>query len=127
MKKLLFIAALIMGLVLAACSVLTPPAPTPSKKSETIRVGFSSDADMGDVPTLMALDMLTTEGYTVQPTFFSAADVEMAAIDKGDIDIGNGSVRNAWGAIAKGGNLRTVMEQIANDWLMVSTPDLKTC
>ena len=127
MTKMFFVAALLAGLVLAACATVAPtPTPAPAK-SGTLRVGFSSDADMGDVPTLMALDALTAEGYTVQPTFFSAADVEMAAIDKGDIDIGNGSVRNAWTAIAKGGNLRTIMEQISNDWLMVSTPDLKTC
>lgn len=129
MTKIFFVASLLCALMLAACAtVASTPTPTPAPaKGGTIRVGFSSDADMGDVPTLMALDLLTAEGYTVQPTFFSAADIEMAALAKGDIDIGNGSLRNAWQAISKGGELRTIMEQIANDWLMVSTPDLKMC
>jgi ABC-type nitrate/sulfonate/bicarbonate transport system substrate-binding protein len=125
MKKLLLLALVLGFSALVGCATPTPTAVP--KKSGTIRVGFSSDADLGDVPTLMALDVLRSEGYTVQPTFFATADVEVAALAKGDLDIGNGSTRTIWSADAQGAAILTVAEEASDDWSLVARNDLKNC
>lgn len=129
MKKLAALVLFLLCLTWNACAAPTPmaPAPTTALKSGTIRVGFSTVADAGDVPSLMAHDLLREEGYTVQTTFFSAADLEVAALAQGDVDIGNGSTRTHWAAVAKGAGIRTVMEQVALLWSILAKPEIKTC
>lgn len=116
-------------LILTACAAPglgIAPVPTVSKTG-TIRVGFSSNADVGDVPSLMAHELLREMGYTVQATFFSSADVAVAALSQGDVDVGNGSMRTYWAAIAKGADIRTVMEQVALLWSLAAKPQIHDC
>lgn len=120
----------LLALVLGAGALLGCAAPTPavtSKKNGTLRVSFSSAADVGDVPTLMALDVLRGEGYTVETTFFATAEVEVAALAKGDIDIGNGSTRTVWSAVAQGAPLLTIAEEARDDWSLVTNNTIMTC
>ncbi len=121
---------LIGAIILTACApaAMPNPAATPApKKSGTIRVGFPTSTDMGDVPSLMAHELLTAQGYTIQAVAFASADLEAAALAQGQIDIANGSMRTVWLAIAKGANARTIMEQLANVWSLVAKPEYKTC
>lgn len=82
---------------------------------------------MGDVPSLMAHELLTAQGYTIEVTAFTSADVETAALMQGALDIANGSMRTIWLGIGKGGNARTLMEQVADAWLLVAKLEIKTC
>jgi NitT/TauT family transport system substrate-binding protein len=109
---------------LTACAT---PAATPLPKTGTLRVGFSTEADVGDVPSLMAQDRLRAEGYTVETNFFSAADVQVAALTQGSVDIGNGSTRTAWNAVGKGAEIATIAEQAADAWSIVAVNEIKTC
>lgn len=111
-------------LLLAACA---NPTPTPAPKTGTLRVSFSTEADVSDVPTLMALERLRAEGYTVETNFFSAADVQVAALAQGSVDIGNGSTRTAWNVVGKGVEIATIAEQAADAWSIVAIPAIKTC
>lgn len=58
---------LMLFVCLTACA---SPAATPAPKTGTLRVGFSTEADVSDVPSLMAHDRLRAEGYTVETNFF---------------------------------------------------------
>ena len=123
MNKLLV--CLCAGLLwLAACTSQTV---TPAPKSGTLRVGFSTEADVGDIPSLMAHDRLRAEGYSVETNFFSAADVQVAALTQGSVDIGNGSTRTAWNAVGKGAEIVTIAEQAADVWSIVVSNEIKTC
>lgn len=123
----------ICAFVLGGCAPVAVPtgvspaiSPIPTK-SRIIRVGFSTSTDMGDVPSLMAHELLTAQGYTIEVTAFTSADLETAALMQGAIDIANGSMRTVWLGIGKGGNARTLMEQVADAWLLVAKIDIKTC
>ncbi len=124
MKKLFVAIGMIGLIVLASCAA--PSTPTP-EKSGTFRVGFASEVDFGDLPTLMAHDLLRAQGYTVEPQFFANADLEVAALAQGALDFGNGSTRTHWNAVAKSVPLVTVMEQTANVWSLVAKTGIKTC
>lgn len=131
MKTRRLISPLLLSLVLISCSTQAPPTPTPqasapSNKGE-IRMGFTSEADLGDVPVLMALDLLAQQGYTITPTYFSTADVAVTALANGDMDMGTGSTRTHWAAISKGGKIRTLMEEVGIAWILLTTPAIKTC
>lgn len=116
---------LIAGLLwLVACA---SPTAAPQPKSGTIRVGFSTEADVSDVPSLMAQDRLRAEGYTIETNFFTSADVQAAALTQGSVDIGNGSTRTAWNAAAKGAELATIAEEAADVWSIVAVNEIKAC
>jgi NitT/TauT family transport system substrate-binding protein len=124
-KRILTFTALIVLVLTAACAAPTPT-PTP-KKSGTYRIGFTTEADFADLPSLMAHDVLRGQGYTVETQFFAGADLEVAALAQGDLDFGNGSTRTHWNANAKDAGLLTVMEEAGNAWSLVAAPDIKTC
>lgn len=109
---------------LAACA---SPTPVSVPKSGTLRVGFSTEADMSDVPSLMAQDRLRAEGYTVETNFFPSADVQVAALMQGSVDIGNGSTRTTWNAVAKGAEIETIAEEAADAWVITAVNEIKTC
>ena len=121
------------AIISSACAVMVSPTSTATgmpavpPKSGTIRVGFPTTADMGDVPSLMAHELLSAQGYTIQSTAFASVDIEAAALAQGEIDIANGSMRTLWPAIGKGADARTIMEQVANVWLLIDKPEFQTC
>lgn len=75
----------------------------------------------------MAHDLLRAQGYTVETQFFAGADLEVAALAQGDLDLGNGSTRTHWNADAKGAGILTIMEEAGDAWSLVTRPDIKTC
>jgi NitT/TauT family transport system substrate-binding protein len=92
-----------------------------------IRVAYSSTADLGDVPSLLAQEPLASQAYDVQATFFAQAQLAVEALARGQADIGMGSTRTYWAAIARGAGLVTVMEQVANGWSILARPEITTC
>jgi NitT/TauT family transport system substrate-binding protein len=75
----------------------------------------------------MAHALLAADGYDVAPTFFASPQLAADALARGQVDVGNGSVRTYWAAIAKGASVATVMEQAGNGWALVSTSEVRTC
>jgi ABC-type nitrate/sulfonate/bicarbonate transport system substrate-binding protein len=75
----------------------------------------------------MAFDLLTAQGYTITPTFYSSGDVAVAALERGDADISNGATRNHWTAVKKGARIVTIMEQVANEWSVLSKKEMTRC
>lgn len=130
MSAKIFFSLCLWSLLVTSCAgAATSSAPTaiPLRKSGIIRVAFPTTPDTADVPSLMAHDLLRAEGYIVQATYFSNPDLAVAALAQGDMDIGNGSTRTHWAAIAKSAKIVTVMEQAANVWSLVTRPDLSSC
>lgn len=133
MKSIPILFLFISALVSSACAASVSPTgaatvkpPTPPK-SGTIRIGFSSSVDMGDVPSYMAHELLTAQGYTLQVITFASADLQAAALAQGELDIANGGVRPIWIAIGKGADARTIMEQVANAWMLVAKSEYTAC
>ena len=110
----------------AAPTPTAPSASTVASRTGTIRISLTT-LDTGDIPTMMVIDLLKSEGYDVQPIEFADTEVETAALAGGQIDIGRVSTVTHWAAVAKGAKILTVMEMSANDWYLLAKPEIKSC
>jgi ABC-type nitrate/sulfonate/bicarbonate transport system substrate-binding protein len=100
---------------------------TPSDtKRGTIRFEVPADADVADVPWLMAIDLLRDQGYTVETVSLSS-DLSAGAMAQGDLDIATLSNQRGWAAIGKGAPLVTVMDKSANTFMIIAPKDIRTC
>jgi NitT/TauT family transport system substrate-binding protein len=124
-KLVIGLQALLGLALLSACAGLARPTPTP--ELPPIRVAFASAADFGDLMVVNAHERLATQGYQVITTYFSGPEMAVEALSRGDADIGLGSVRMYWAAAGKGARIRTIMEQLANEWQIVAISDIRTC
>jgi NitT/TauT family transport system substrate-binding protein len=113
---------LLAAVLVAGCAAQNSP---PDIK--TIRVGYPSVADFQDLASLMALDELARGGYTVVTTFYAQSDLAVEALASGQADVGFGNTRAHWAAIAQGAEIRTIMEQVANGWSLVSRTEIAEC
>jgi ABC-type nitrate/sulfonate/bicarbonate transport system substrate-binding protein len=120
-------------LALAACAP-QPAAPVEVTRlvevtapPRLIRVAYASEADFGDVPTLLALRRLADQGYAVLPINYAQPEIAVEALARGDADLGAGSMRTYWAAVSQGARLATVMEQLANNWEIYAAPDIQGC
>lgn len=122
--------ALISGLLtlalLAACG---PAAPGPAGEASrpVIRVAYNSEADLEDLPSLLAHDILRADGYTVETVFFAQSELGVQALAQGEADFGHGALRPYWAAVAEGAEVMTLMEHVANAWSIVSLREVAAC
>jgi NitT/TauT family transport system substrate-binding protein len=112
---------------LVTCSLAIPAAGAAPTARRPIHVAYPSAADLGDLPSLMVEAQLTREGYDVRTTFYARAQLAVEAVARGHADVGMGSTRTYWAAIARGADVVTVMEQVANGWSLVARPEITTC
>lgn len=115
-----------MGVAVGAVT-LGPGGGSADDPVRQIRVAFSSTVDLGDLPSLMAHALLAAQGYDVVPTFFAHAQLAADALARGQMDVGNGSTRTYWAAIAKGADIATTMEQVGNGWSIMAATEIRSC
>jgi ABC-type nitrate/sulfonate/bicarbonate transport system substrate-binding protein len=109
------------GCVSSAVQVTSTAAPI------LIRVGYSSDKDLGDIPSLMAHERLSKQGYQIEPTFYASPDLAMAAAAEGKTDIIYGGPKTMWLAADKGAPLTLIGEQNASTLLVEVVDSIQTC
>jgi ABC-type nitrate/sulfonate/bicarbonate transport system substrate-binding protein len=136
MHKVVISALILLGVLSVACIPTMNPAqdsptenvdmPSPAK-SGTIRLEVPADADVADIPWLMAVDSLGEQGYAVEAISFSDTAIEVAAMAQGDLDISSVNTQVAWAAIAKGAPLLTYMDRYAITTMAISTIDIQAC
>ncbi len=136
------------GLVLAACSGTASPSPSPTPTAPpasagesmaaseapsatavtgSIGIGYPSEADSGDTPSILAINRLNQAGWTIKPTFFAQPETDFAAVSKGDIQIAIGSTSAALAAIQAGGKFHVIGTQEGVAWSVVGTNDVTKC
>jgi ABC-type nitrate/sulfonate/bicarbonate transport system substrate-binding protein len=137
-RLLLFIAvAGALAMLMTAC---TPPVPQPveqeqnpvseaedARRTGTLRIAYGNDLDMRELPIVMALNELEALGYTVEKISLSATSLVIEALVRGDADLGIASTRQAWSAIAKGGEFRTITQRCGSTLVVAGQPELTTC
>lgn len=103
------------------------PAPSPTPVTGSIGIGYPSNADSGDTPSILALNRLNDAGWTIKPTFFAQPETDFAAVAKGDIQIALGSTSAAFAAIQAGGKFHIIAKQEGVAWYVIAVNDIKTC
>lgn len=119
------ILALAAALLLAACGLGSQPAV--STQPLKIRVAYTSNADMEDIPSLIAHDRLREQGYEVEEIFYAQPELAVAALADGKGDFAAGSARTFWAGVSQGAEIVTIMEHASNSWTLVAVPEIQTC
>lgn len=131
MNRAITFGLVLLGSGLAACAAPTPvPSPatvTPSHKSGTLRIAILRAPNVKDIPRLMAIDLLREEGYTVTLQPFGGSDLIPAAMQRGDIEIGDSTSNQAWIAITKGLDVRSVVALGSMTFYFVTNQSVQTC
>jgi ABC-type nitrate/sulfonate/bicarbonate transport system substrate-binding protein len=76
---------------------------------------------------LLAHRDLERHGFEVEPLVFAQPELAAAAIARGDAEFANGGARPFWMAIARGGDLVTIMEHVGNEHAIVVTSAIASC
>ncbi|MBL8292754.1 MAG: ABC transporter substrate-binding protein [Bryobacterales bacterium] len=83
--------------------------------------------DVRDVPLLMALDDLTSQGYKVEKTYLASGALIADALGRGDADIGLVNNQTMWIAATKGVAVSTVMGFTEPTAIIAARSDIKSC
>ena len=128
MRKLRFLAFMILACTVVACSLRAPASATTSgRKSGTIRVGLSGTSNMRNVPLLMALDALKVQGYSVEVTTFAKTELAQTAMINGDTDIVAANVNNVATLVSKGADIRSIVGSTNMSFYLVVKQAIKSC
>lgn len=119
-------ATFVLALVFVLLSSCGPSSGTP-QVSRTIHVGYTSQADYEDLPSLIAHQRLRDMRYTVETTFFAQPGLAIEALARGQVDFTHSSIVAHWTAVSQGAEIVTLMEHTSNAWLLVTIPEIRSC
>jgi ABC-type nitrate/sulfonate/bicarbonate transport system substrate-binding protein len=92
-----------------------------------IRFADLVNVDVRDVPLLMAFDALAADGYTIEKTYLSSSTLITDALARGEADVAMSNTQTAWTAIAKGADIRTVVEATGPSNLFAAHARIQSC
>lgn len=136
MSRIIILISVLLCVLAVACAAPRPNAPnapltaSPTAapaKSGTIRIDVPADADVADIPWLMAIDSLEEQGYTTETISFSSAALSVTAMTQGDIDMATTTNQVAWAAVGKGAPVASFMDKAANTSMIITGQDVQTC
>jgi ABC-type nitrate/sulfonate/bicarbonate transport system substrate-binding protein len=134
MRRLIITALTLIAWLAMGCSA--PPIPTTvptagptaiPRKAGTLRYMHILNADMRFVPTLMALDDLQAQGYSVTNTSVASSALITDALARGDADVATFNNQTMWTAIAKGAAARTIMEGTGSSPYLLVKQGINSC
>ncbi|MBI2873473.1 MAG: ABC transporter substrate-binding protein [Firmicutes bacterium] len=120
---LLIVGLLLVGVGLTACKKQTTGKQGQLKK---IIVSYPSVADNGDVPSLLAWELMRAQGYEVVPKFFAKTELGVEAVLRGDAHIGNTGGQTLYAAIVQGAPMKAFVLQHRNNWVLAGRGATKT-
>lgn len=118
--------ALFVLILASACSGTAAQA-TPTKAPLTIRVGYTSSKGPTDIPSQMAQQRLSAQGYVFEPTFYSSGELVVAALSQGQADFGYGNPVSFLLAASKGTKSKWISTKVANTFLVAGVDSIKSC
>jgi NitT/TauT family transport system substrate-binding protein len=118
--------SLLVLLLASACSGAVGQ-PTPTAAPLTIRVAYTSDKGLSDIPNLLAQQRLSTQGYVFQPTFYASGELALAALAQGQADLAYGAPFTFWIAIGKGAKVKLISEKISSTFLVAGISKIQSC
>ncbi len=99
----------------------------PAHKSNTLRYFDLINVDVRNVPLLMALDELQTQGYIIEKTHLASGVLIADALARGDADIGMLNNQTMWIAIAKGAPVRTIAQYTSSTLVIAAKQNIASC
>lgn len=132
MNRIMILALVLLSVLVAACTTTPPETQNPlltgsPAKHGTMRIEMPMNADVAEIPWLMAIDLLKEQGYTIETMSFADLTLPAATMAQGDLDIADIGNQVAWAAIGKGAPIFTFMDTFANTAMLVTRKDIQTC
>jgi NitT/TauT family transport system substrate-binding protein len=125
----LVIGLLVLGLLLAACGA-APQAAAPTSAPEqasSLRIAYASDLDPADIADQLGLRALNDNGVASTTTMLNEDSAVVAALLRGDIDIGNLDLTAAIKAYQVGVPLQVIMPaNMAVEFVLIGQPGIQT-
>jgi ABC-type nitrate/sulfonate/bicarbonate transport system substrate-binding protein len=75
----------------------------------------------------MAFDALAADGYTIEKTYLTSSTLITDALARGEADLGMANTQTAWAAVAKGADIRTVVEATGPSNLLAAHERIRSC
>ena len=89
---------------------------------QKIRIAYQTQLDFGDLPSVLATELMADKGYAVLPTYYAEGNLAIAALAEGQADIGIGNVGAYWNAVGQGADILTIMVESRNPWSLEFSP-----
>jgi len=124
MRRLAAVTLVVSTAAAAACG-RDPVSREPTLSS--IRVGYPTERDFDDIPSLMAHDDLRRRGYDLRVTFFATPELAAQALARGDLDFAYGAIPTFWRLADRGAPIVTILQEIRNDYVLVGRPPIHRC
>lgn len=109
-----------------AVATAAPINSSPAAKGK-LRINVSPEVRISNIPMRMALDALTEKGYQVEAVPIAQFSLVVPALVQGGLDVSTGSNITIWSAIAKGGQVRSIVGWTNNPYFIVTPSDIKDC
>lgn len=124
----LVIGLLAIVLLLAACGAPQAAAPTPEPAAAMpLRIAYASDLDPADIADQLGLSALNEGGVETSMTMLNEDSAVVAALLRGDIDIGNMDLTAAIKAYQVGVPLQIIMpSNMSVEFVLIGQPGIAT-
>jgi ABC-type nitrate/sulfonate/bicarbonate transport system substrate-binding protein len=117
---------ILLCLVLTSTPGCRPTSPADGQQT-LIRAAYTSAADIGDLPSLIAHRQLENDGYRIEETFYAQPELAVEALASGGADVASGGTTAFWAAVVKGAQLRMVMEHSKNGYELAAASGITRC
>jgi NitT/TauT family transport system substrate-binding protein len=99
------------------------------KPSGNLSFKWSIGSDLGfaELPIWMTAQRLARDGWKMDIVEFAQSELATEALVKGDVQVSSGTTSNALVATERGARLALIGERNLNEWVLVSTPELRQC
>lgn len=121
MKKVL--KTLLCGAALAAMTSVAVMA----QDAGNITLGFPGGVGPTDVPAILALEELKTQGWTADYMEFDSPDIQTQALLNGDIQVASMGPATVFAANLAGADLRIVSNNNSIDFIVLAKTGIETC
>jgi len=113
-------------ILVSACSGAVGQ-PTPTVAPVTIRIAYTAEKGLTDIPSILAQQRLSAQGYTFQPTFYASGELAVAALAQGQADIAYATPLLFLTPASKDVKVKWIGEKVSNVFVVVSTSKIQAC
>lgn len=98
-----------------------------SASADSVTIGYPGGLGPGDVPSALALERLTEQGYETDFIEFDSPDVQTQALLRGDVNFAAMGPATVMSANINGADLKMISNDVRNDLQIVVSPDVNEC
>lgn len=92
----------------------------------SVKVAYDSAPDIGDLPSLAAMEMMRSQGYNINPVTLNGSSVTANAVSSGSAQMASLNGISVFQAVNKGNSFVAFAEKYTNEEALVTKSSIKT-